>query len=119
MEQVLIPNISESSCSNERNDSVTEMQCDVSAETMARTCQSPRDKLKKTLLWMKNKLPITAEYLNNVCITKEDFNLSLKRVQPSSKREGFATVPDVTWDDVGSLKDVRESLQLTILVSSL
>jgi ribosome biogenesis ATPase len=31
-------------------------------------------------------------------------------VQPSSKREGFATVPDTTWDDIGALDDVREKL---------
>jgi ribosome biogenesis ATPase len=33
------------------------------------------------------------------------------RVQPSAKREGFATVPDVKWEDVGSLGDVREELR--------
>ena len=44
-----------------------------------------------------------------------DFEVALKQVQPSSKREGFATVPDVTWDDIGALSDVRESLQMSIL----
>ena len=42
--------------------------------------------------------------------------MALKSVQPSSKREGFATVPDVTFDDVGALKDVREELSMAILV---
>ena len=37
-------------------------------------------------------------------------------MQPSAKREGFATVPDVTWDDVGALEDIREELSLAILV---
>ena len=37
-------------------------------------------------------------------------------VQPSAKREGFATIPDVTWEDVGALKDVREELTMAILV---
>ena len=36
-------------------------------------------------------------------------------VQPSAKREGFATIPGVTWDDVGALADIREELQLAIL----
>jgi hypothetical protein len=40
----------------------------------------------------------------------------LKSVQPSSKREGFATVPDVTFDDIGALRDVREELSMAILV---
>ena len=37
-------------------------------------------------------------------------------VQPSAKREGFATVPDVTWEDVGALESVREELSYAILV---
>ena len=41
---------------------------------------------------------------------------ALVTVQPSAKREGFATIPDVTWDDVGALKDVREELTMAILV---
>ena len=39
---------------------------------------------------------------------------SLRWVQPSAKREGFATVPDVKWEDVGSLGDVRDELNLSI-----
>ena len=38
-------------------------------------------------------------------------------VQPSAKREGFATIPGVTWEDVGALKDVREELTMAILVT--
>ena len=40
---------------------------------------------------------------------------ALKIVQPSAKREGFATVPGVSWADVGALADIREELQLSIL----
>ena len=41
---------------------------------------------------------------------------ALSVVQPSAKREGFVTVPDVTWADVGALVDVREELSMAILV---
>lgn len=37
------------------------------------------------------------------------------KVQPSAKREGFATVPGVSWSDVGALASVREELSLSIL----
>lgn len=37
-------------------------------------------------------------------------------VQPSSKREGFAVVPNVSWDDVGALDAVKEELLLAVLV---
>ena len=36
------------------------------------------------------------------------------KVQPSAKREGFATTPDVSWDDIGALEDTREELSLAI-----
>ena len=31
-------------------------------------------------------------------------------MQPSTMREGFTTVPSVTWDDVGALEDVKVEL---------
>lgn len=34
---------------------------------------------------------------------------AIKRVQPSSKREGFSTIPSVKWEDVGGLDDVRKA----------
>lgn len=42
---------------------------------------------------------------------------ALRDVQPSAKREGFATIPDVTWDDIGALEDIREELTMAIIVS--
>ncbi|KAJ1338018.1 ribosome biogenesis ATPase [Microdochium nivale] len=40
---------------------------------------------------------------------------AVAKVQPSSKREGFTTIPDTTWAHVGSLHDVREQLELAIV----
>ena len=40
---------------------------------------------------------------------------AIKHVQPSAKREGFATVPNTTWADVGALQAVREELSMAIL----
>ncbi|KAL5117861.1 Ribosome biogenesis ATPase rix7 [Pleosporales sp. CAS-2024a] len=48
-------------------------------------------------------------------ITMENFNAVLPTITPSSKREGFATVPDTTWDHVGALQDVRQQLKMTIV----
>lgn len=44
---------------------------------------------------------------------------ALQAVQPSAKREGFATVPDVSWEDVGALENIREELSLAIMVCSI
>lgn len=59
--------------------------------------------------------PLADAELDSFCIEREDFLDSLKSVQPSAKREGFITVPDVTWNDIGSLGDIREELKLAIL----
>eukprot|EP00040_Diaphanoeca_grandis_P021868 m.116745 g.116745 ORF g.116745 m.116745 type:complete len:945 (-) comp28534_c0_seq1:59-2893(-) len=60
--------------------------------------------------------PFTPEQLAGLSITFVDFEGALKRVQPSAKREGFATVPDVTWDDVGALSGPREELEDAIVL---
>ncbi|KAF2403548.1 AAA family ATPase/60S ribosome export protein-like protein Rix7 [Trichodelitschia bisporula] len=39
----------------------------------------------------------------------------LPSIQPSSKREGFATIPDTTWEDIGALGAVREELEMAIV----
>lgn len=55
------------------------------------------------------------ELTSSLTILMEDFDKAVKQIQPSSKREGFATVPDVTWQDIGALKEIRQELQLSIL----
>ncbi|KDQ21616.1 hypothetical protein BOTBODRAFT_182905 [Botryobasidium botryosum FD-172 SS1] len=59
--------------------------------------------------------PLTPEQLSPLHITPADFQLALGEVQPSSKREGFATVPDVTWADVGALHSTRDELHMAIV----
>ena len=45
-----------------------------------------------------------------------ELQAALKHSQPSSKREGFATVPNVTWKHIGALQSVRHELQKSIIV---
>ncbi|KAL1746425.1 P-loop containing nucleoside triphosphate hydrolase protein [Schizophyllum fasciatum] len=59
--------------------------------------------------------PLSPAQLAPLCITHEDFRAALAEVQPSSKREGFATVPGVTWADVGALSRVRGELQMAVV----
>ena len=49
-----------------------------------------------------------------VLIQQVDFLTAIPRVQPSSRREGFSTVPSVTWDDVGALSSLKAELDDTI-----
>lgn len=78
---------------------------------------TPKTVLEELLSWLHDQSPLPKEQLLQLFVTMDDFRIALKSIQPSAKREGFATVPDVTWDDVGSLQDIREELKLSILVS--
>jgi len=60
--------------------------------------------------------PLTEEQLKPLKVEMRDFLEALKVVQPSAQREGFATKPDTTWNDVGALEDVREKLTNSILM---
>ncbi|KAK5908088.1 hypothetical protein CgunFtcFv8_016174 [Champsocephalus gunnari] len=64
---------------------------------------------------LNNTETLSEEELAGLSILMSDFQASLASVQPSAKREGFATVPDVTWEDVGALQDIREELTMAIL----
>lgn len=48
-------------------------------------------------------------------VSMEDFTRAIKTVQPTAKREGFAIAPDVSWQDVGALSEVREELKHNVL----
>lgn len=43
-------------------------------------------------------------------ITNDDCFQALPEIQPSLKREGFATIPDTTWADIGALESIRNDL---------
>ncbi|KAJ9473024.1 putative AAA domain-containing protein C16E9.10c [Diplonema papillatum] len=44
-------------------------------------------------------------------VSAEHFRVAVTRVQPSSMREGFSTIPDVEWADVGALEDIRSEME--------
>ncbi|OKL58777.1 putative AAA domain-containing protein [Talaromyces atroroseus] len=55
------------------------------------------------------------EETNPVLVSNADFFTALPKIQPSSKREGFATIPDTTWADIGALGGVREELVTAVV----
>ena len=53
---------------------------------------------------------IPADVLDKLQVTLNDFEEAMKEVQPSALREILFEVPNVTWDDIGGLGDVKEQL---------
>jgi len=64
---------------------------------------------------LSSPLPLPPHLLASLSINMADFLSAVKKVQPSSKREGFAAVPNVSWKDVGALSSVREELAMSII----
>ncbi|TGZ84322.1 AAA-domain-containing protein [Ascodesmis nigricans] len=59
---------------------------------------------------------LTPSQLSTLHITMPDFLAAIPKIQPSSKREGFSTVPDVTWSSIGALHSIREDLRMSIVL---
>ena len=57
----------------------------------------------------EEKLP--PETLDKLIVNGDDFSKALMEVIPSGMREVFIENPDVKWDDVGGLDDVKRELQ--------
>ncbi|MFH1774690.1 MAG: CDC48 family AAA ATPase [Methanobacteriota archaeon] len=54
---------------------------------------------------------IPPSILEKLQVTKEDFIEALKLVEPSALREVFIEIPNVRWDDVGGLKEIKQELR--------
>lgn len=56
---------------------------------------------------MWREAPARCRSAQDAVLTPLSLVLHTCSVQPSAKREGFATTPEVTWDDVGALGQPR------------
>ncbi len=57
---------------------------------------------------------IPAEILDEMQVTDQDFLDASKEVQPSALREVYITVPNVTYDQIGGLRDIILEMQETV-----
>jgi transitional endoplasmic reticulum ATPase len=57
---------------------------------------------------------VPASILNKIIVNMNDFQESLKEIEPSAMREVLVEVPNVKWDDIGGLNEVKEELQEAI-----
>jgi len=54
---------------------------------------------------------IPPETLEKLIITRADFENAIKEVMPSAMREVYLESPDVSWNDIGGLDEVKRELQ--------
>lgn len=60
----------------------------------------------------KEKIP--SEFLEKMEVNKKDFLDAFKEAQPSALREVLVEIPNVNWNDVGSLEEVKEELKQAV-----
>jgi transitional endoplasmic reticulum ATPase len=53
---------------------------------------------------------IPTEVLQKIKVTMDDFYEAMKDVQPSALREVYVEIPEVHWDDVGGLEDIKREV---------
>ena len=53
---------------------------------------------------------IPYETLINLNITMVDFQAALREVEPSTTREVYVEVSETSWDDIGGLQDIKDTL---------
>jgi len=61
-----------------------------------------------------DKEVIPAEVLEKMEVKMSDFRLAIKEVEPSALREIYLEVPEVKWEQVGGLAEVKERLKESI-----
>jgi transitional endoplasmic reticulum ATPase len=57
---------------------------------------------------------IPADVLSKLVVTSDDFQDALRFVEPSALREVIIETPNVTWDDIGGLQDLKQELKEAI-----
>ena len=54
---------------------------------------------------------IPSDKLKKIVVTMDDFLSVIKEIEPSALREVFVEIPNVSWEDIGGLAEVKQELQ--------
>ncbi|MBQ6099874.1 MAG: CDC48 family AAA ATPase [Methanobrevibacter sp.] len=67
--------------------------------------------VRRILPEIQNDEEIPKEVLEKIVVNGDDFKSAQKEIQPSALREVLVQIPDIKWDDVGGLEDVKQELK--------
>ena len=57
---------------------------------------------------------IPPEVLEKMAVIMADFRMAIKEIEPSALREIYLEVPEVSWDEVGGLQEIKDRLKESI-----
>ena len=54
---------------------------------------------------------VPVEILDKLTVTMDDFTNAMREIQPSALREVFVEIPNIRWNDIGGLEEVKQRLK--------
>jgi transitional endoplasmic reticulum ATPase len=84
----------------------------VGADLAALSRESAMNALRRILPELDlEEQTIPQEVLEKLFVTNDNFMEALKSINPSALREVFIEVPDIRWEDIGGLQELKETLR--------
>jgi transitional endoplasmic reticulum ATPase len=82
----------------------------VGADIAALAKEAAMHTLRKVLPKIDFDKPLTPEILLKLVVSEENFYEALKTTEPSAMREVLLEIPNVKWEDIGGLENVKQQL---------
>ena len=83
----------------------------VGADIMAVCREAALFALRKILPKINLDEPIPSEIIQELVISDDDFTQAINLVEPSAMREVMVEIPNVKWDDIGGLNEIKQELK--------
>jgi len=83
----------------------------VGADIMAVCREAAMFSLRRILPKINLDEPIPSEIIQDLNIRDEDFLQAINMIEPSAMREVMIEIPNVPWEDVGGLEDIKQELK--------
>ena len=83
----------------------------VGADIMAVSREAAMHALRRILPKINLDEPIPSEIIQEIRIQNDDFVQALNMIEPSAMREVMVEIPNIAWDDVGGLENIKNELK--------
>ncbi|MBY9001200.1 MAG: AAA family ATPase, partial [Candidatus Heimdallarchaeota archaeon] len=86
----------------------------VGADISALVKESAMQSLRRMLPELNLEEEIPMEVLQKIHVINDDFRNALRTIEPSALREVFVEIPDVNWEDIGGLDEVKDEMKRAV-----
>jgi len=83
----------------------------VGADIMAVCREAAMFSLRRILPKINLDEPIPSEVIQELKIKDDDFVKAINMIEPSAMREVMVEIPNVIWEDIGGLEDIKQELK--------